>query len=72
MKTALVDSDTGELLSETARARLVADYTDKSINEHEAKETVDMAEKFVSVIASRLEQLVVCRKDNRDEQTNDY
>ena len=56
VQAGLIDPDTGRILSEIESARLVADYTGKSISGPQVKEIVDKAEKFVSVIENRLDK----------------
>ena len=68
VKTGLIDVETGRILSEIENARLIADYTGKSISEHQAKETTDMAERFVSVVESRLEKIMVCGNDKNQNR----
>ena len=67
VKTGLIDVETGRILSEIENARLIADYTGKSISEHQASETADMAERFVSVVESRLEKIMSGENDNHNQ-----
>lgn len=62
VKTGLIESGMGQLLSRIERARLVADYTNKPVDAAMANEVFNMAEEFVSTLESRIVQVVAGSK----------
>lgn len=64
----LVEPDISDYLSKTENARLVADYSGKLIDAAEAGKIYDMAEKIVTTIESKLEQMIM---DKEDDQANE-